>query len=42
MIHKITNIYWNRLYDKYSIKRDTKIKNNFKKNNINVKTFKDH
>ena len=29
--HKITNIYWNRLYDKYSIKRDTKIKIQFKK-----------
>ena len=28
---KITNIYWNRLYDKYSVERDTKIKDNFKK-----------
>ena len=37
--HKISNIYWNRLYDKYSIERDSKIKENLKKLNINIKTF---
>ena len=37
--HKISNIYWNRLYDKYSIERDSKIKENLKKLNINVKTY---
>ena len=38
--YKITNIYWNRLYDKYSIKRDTIIKNKLRHINVKVETFK--
>ena len=38
--YNITNIYWNRLYDKYSIQRDSNIKNKFNLSNIEVVTFK--
>ena len=38
--YKITNIYWNRLYDKYSIKRDTIIKKKLRDINVKVETFK--
>jgi len=38
--YKITNIYWNRLYDKYSIRRDTIIKKKLNDSNVKVETFK--
>ena len=37
--YNITDIYWNRLYDKHSIKRDTFIKKTLNKGNSNVQTF---
>lgn len=37
--NNIANVYWNRCYDKYSIKRDSEIKKLLQTNNINVKTF---
>ena len=38
--YKITNIYWNRLYDKYSIRRDTIIKKKLSDSNVKVETFR--
>ena len=38
--YKITNIYWNRLYDKYSIRRDTIIKKKLNDSNVKVETFR--
>lgn len=38
--HNIASIYWNRLYDKYSVNRDTNIKNFFNQSDIMVSTFK--
>ena len=37
--NRINYIYWNRLYDKYSVERDTLIKKKLKKNNVTIKTF---
>lgn len=37
--YNIKNVYWNRLYDKYSINRDIIIKKKLKKLNIDVLTF---
>ncbi|TDT71684.1 deoxyribodipyrimidine photo-lyase [Allofrancisella inopinata] len=37
--HNITEFYWNRCYDKYSIDRDTQIKQFLQEQNINVKSF---
>ncbi|MFC4891474.1 cryptochrome/photolyase family protein [Pseudofrancisella aestuarii] len=37
--NNITNVYWNRCYDKYSIKRDSEIKKLLQNNDIDVKTF---
>ena len=37
--HNITDVTWNRLYDKYSIKRDTLIKESLSAKNIKVQTF---
>ena len=37
--NQITDIYWNRSYDKYSINRDIKVKTFLKENNISVKSF---
>jgi deoxyribodipyrimidine photo-lyase len=35
----ITNIYWNRCYDPYSIKRDSEIKTKIKKQKIEVNSY---
>ena len=35
----ITDFYWNRCYDKYSIDRDTRIKKLLQENDINVESF---
>lgn len=37
--HDVTDFYWNRCYDKYSIDRDTKIKEFLTSKDINVKSF---
>lgn len=37
--NNITDFYWNRCYDKYSIARDTKIKKFLEGEGINVKSF---
>lgn len=37
--HHITDFYWNRCYDKYSVKRDTRIKKILQENDINVASF---
>ncbi len=37
--YHVKNIFWNRLYDPKAIKRDTDLKNYFKSENINVKSF---
>lgn len=37
--NNVTDFYWNRCYDKYSIDRDTKIKEFLVSKNINVKSF---
>ena len=37
--HDIKNIYWNRLYDPYSVNRDSEIKTNLINKNINVQSF---
>jgi len=38
--YKIKSIYWNRLYDKLSIKRDTEIKNIFNSKDVEIVSFK--
>ena len=38
--HKIKHIHWNRLYDKYSIKRDANIKKKLNINHIDVVSYK--
>ena len=38
--HKIKHIHWNRLYDKYSIKRDANIKKELNINHIDVVSYK--
>lgn len=38
--NKITHLHWNRLYDQYSIKRDSDIKEKLKIKKINIKTYK--
>ena len=38
-IYNIIDISWNRLYDKYSVERDTFIKEELSKNNIKAQTF---
>ncbi len=40
--YKINRVVWNRLYSKNSIDRDSKIKQNLKKNGIEVETFNAH
>ncbi|QEO57078.1 cryptochrome/photolyase family protein [Francisella marina] len=37
--NNITDFYWNRCYDKYSIDRDTQIKQFLQEQNINVSSF---
>tara|TARA_X000001036_G_scaffold418733_1_gene437859 strand:- start:6212 stop:7612 length:1401 start_codon:yes stop_codon:yes gene_type:complete len=37
--YKIKKVFWNRSYEPWQIKRDTKIKENLFKNNIEIKTF---
>lgn len=37
--NKVTGFYWNRCYDKYSIDRDTQIKQLLQEHNVNVKSF---
>ncbi|KEI35925.1 deoxyribodipyrimidine photolyase [Francisella sp. W12-1067] len=37
--NNITDFYWNRCYDKYSVDRDTQIKQLLQEHNINVKSF---
>ncbi|WP_150467469.1 cryptochrome/photolyase family protein [Francisella sp. SYW-9] len=37
--NSITDFYWNRCYDKYSIDRDTQIKQFLQEQSINVKSF---
>lgn len=37
--NNITDFYWNRCYDKYSIDRDTQIKQFLQKQDINVNSF---
>ncbi len=37
--HNISAVYWNRMYDGYSIKRDTEIKAFLKEQNIEVESF---
>lgn len=38
----IAAVYWNRCYESYAIKRDTHIKNQLKKNGIQVESFNSH
>ena len=37
--YNIKVIHWNRLYDKYSVQRDSNIKTNLQKKNINIKSY---
>ncbi|AXA33973.1 cryptochrome/photolyase family protein [Francisella adeliensis] len=37
--YNITDVYWNRCYDKHSIARDTEIKKFLEESDINVKSF---
>ncbi|APD50760.1 cryptochrome/photolyase family protein [Francisella hispaniensis] len=37
--NKVTDFYWNRCYDKYSINRDTQIKQFLQEQSINVNSF---
>lgn len=37
--YNISNVYWNRCYEPWHIKRDKQIKSSLKQNNINCETF---